>query len=157
MGPALHGAAGLVAMAAPTRSLLSDLPKGHRFPALRFVLDDEDVARYLDAVQDSSAVYRDRGLAPPLAVAAHALGRLLDEVELAGGTLHTVQELETSAAVPIGTELTLAGRVAQRSERAGLIVSVLQFEITLPKADAPALSGRTTVMVPAGGAAEAAS
>ena len=140
-------------MAVPARTLLSDLPKGYEFPATRFEATSEDVSRYLDAVQDANGLYLERGLAPPLAVAARALGALLEVMELPAGTLHTGQEVAARAGVPIGAALTLAGRIAQRSERAGLIISVIEFQVTPVGSDTPALTGRTTVMAPPGGAA----
>ncbi len=136
-------------MGAPARVSLSDLPKGFQFPITSFQLTAEDVSRYLDAVQDANAVYRELGLAPPLAVAARALGALLEVLELPPGTLHTGQEIEARAAVPAGASLALAGRIGQRSERAGLVISAIEFEVTLADASEPALTGRTTVMAPA--------
>ncbi|MEX0785749.1 MAG: hypothetical protein WD939_03840, partial [Dehalococcoidia bacterium] len=57
-----------------SRALVSDLPKGHEFPSVTFELTEESLVRYLDAVGDTNAVYAERGLAPPLAAAARALG-----------------------------------------------------------------------------------
>lgn len=135
-------------MAAPAR-LLSDLPKGHEFPPATFILTAEDVIRYLDAVEDSNALYLERGLAPPLCVAASALGGLLELLELPPGTLHTGQEIEVRGGVPIGVSLTLTGRIAQRSERGGMVISALDFELTPQGANDPVLKGRTTVLVSA--------
>lgn len=137
-------------MAAPARALLSDLQKGHRFPATSIKLASEGVSRYLEAVQDGNALYLERGLAPPLAVAASALGTLLEVLDLPAGTLHTGQEVEVHAGLPIGATLIVTGRIAQRSERAGLVISVIDFEVAPAGSGAPALTGRTTVMAPAG-------
>jgi hypothetical protein len=134
-------------MAAGSRTLLTDLPKGHEFPVTTFLLSRDHVARYLDAVEDTNAVYLDRGLAPPLAVAALALGSLLEVIELPAGTLHTGQEVEARAGVPLDAALSLAGRIAQRSERAGMVISVIEFDVTPEGAAAPALAGRSTVLV----------
>ena len=136
-------------MATPARTSLSDLPKGYRFPPVRFELTADYVSRYLDAVEDASAVYRERGLAPPLAAAARGLGALLEVLDLPDGTLHVGQEVAVRAGVPIGATLTLAGRVAERLERAGLIISVIEFELMPAGSDVAALTGRTTVAVPA--------
>ena len=136
-------------MAAPASTPLSDLPRGHQFHSTSFSLSAEDVSRYVGAVEDTHPIYADRQLAPPLAIAARALGSLLGQVGLAGGTLHTGQEVEARSAVPFGAALTLAGRIAKRSERAGMIISVLEFEVTLSGSDTVAIAGRTTVMVPA--------
>ena len=136
-------------MPAPTPALLSHLPKGHRFSDTSFQLTEEDVSRYLDATEDANTLYLERHLAPPLAVAARALGALLETVELSAGTLHTGQEVRVQRGVPIDAMLTLTGRIAQRSERAGLIISIIEFEVTEAGSDSPALVGRTTVMGPA--------
>jgi hypothetical protein len=136
-------------MPTPARALLPDLPKGHRFPEASFQLTAKSVSGYLDAVQDPNPLYLHRELAPPLAVAACALGVLLQVMELPAGTLHTGQEVEAHAGVPLGADLTLAGHIVQRSERAGLIISVIEFEVTPAGSDTAAVTGRTTVMVPA--------
>jgi len=135
-------------MAVPARMFLSDLPKGHRLPDARFQLTAHEVAAYLEAVEDTNPLYTERGLVPPLAVAARALGALLETIELPAGTLHTGQEVEACAGVPFGAMLTLAGSIAQRSERAGLIISVIEFQVTPEGASSAALAGRTTVMAP---------
>ncbi len=147
-------------MTAP--ALISELPKGYEFPATALRITAEDVLAYVDAVQDTNSVYQDRGFAPPLAVAAQALGALLQVLELPPGTLHTGQQFECAAGVPLGASLTLSGRIAQRSERAGLIISVIELEVTITPASAgtapasaekmPALTCKTTVISPAGAA-----
>lgn len=138
-------------MTVPARALLSDLPKGHPFPEITFRLAREDIARYLDAVADANPLYLERGLAPPLAAAARALAALLDQVELPPGTLHTGQEIALDGGVPIDAPLTFRGAVAQRSERAGMTIVVLEFALTPEGNAAPTLTGRTTVMMPARG------
>ena len=131
------------------RTSLPDLPKGYRFPDTNFELTAEHVEGYLAAVGDDNRLYLERGLAPPLAVAARGLGTLLELVELPAGSLHTGQEMEARAGVPIGAALTLSGGIAQRSERAGLIISVIEFEITPAGSTMAAVAGRTTVLAPA--------
>ena len=128
--------------------LLSDLPVGHEFSPPPFDLTREYIDAYVSATRDASTVYGEAGLAPPLAVAARALGALLDEVALPFGSLHTGQEIEMRAGVPTPAKLMLSGRVAQRSERGGMIVAVLQFDVTANDGTEPALMGRTTVMMP---------
>ncbi len=135
-------------MVAPSRTPLSDLPKGYRFPPTTLQLTAEDISRYLSAVGDDGAIYLERGLAPPLAVAALGLGALLETIELPDGTLHSGQELEVRGGVPLGAGLTLTGSIAQRSERAGLIISVIEFELTAAGEGGGAIGGRTTVVAP---------
>lgn len=137
-------------MSDPARALLSALPKGHKFAPTTFELTRGYVDEYLAATSDHNSIYSDTGLAPPLAVAARALGALLDVIELPEGSLHTAQEVEMKAGVPVPSTLELAGRLAQRSMRAGLLIAVLEFQVRLTGQDAQVLLGRTTVMMPQG-------
>lgn len=136
-------------MTTAARTPLPDLPQGYRFPETTFELTTERIDRYVEAIGDANAVYRDRGLAPPLAVAAFGLGSLLDMVELPGGSLHTSQWMEVRAGVPIPATLLLRGSIAQRSERAGFVISVIEFEVMATGASGASILGRTTVMSPA--------
>ena len=83
-----------------------------------------------------------------MAVATRALGALLDEIELPPGSLHTGQEIEMRTGVPASAKLTLSARVAQRSKRGGMIIAVLQFDVTANDGAEPVLTGRTTVIMP---------
>lgn len=134
-------------MAAPARTVLTALPQGHEFAAAGFTLTRERVEQYLAAVEDDQPVYLERGVCPSLAVAALALGSILETVELPAGTLHTSQEIEQRTAVAIATPLTLRARLARRSGRAGLAICVIEFDVTAEGAAEPALSGKATVMV----------
>jgi hypothetical protein len=134
-------------MTSPSRTNIALLPRGHEFSQATFEVSAANVAAYLTAVQDESGVYGEA--VPPLAVAAAALRALLEQLELPAGTLHTAQEVECLAAVPAGAGLTMAGRLAQRSERGGFVASVIEFEVTLEGSRAePVLRGRATVMAP---------
>ena len=137
-------------MAALVRLPITDLPKAHEFDIGAVDVTPDGVERYLAAVEDTNAVYTKCGLAPPVAVAALALAQLLDVIELPDGTLHTGQEIEMHAGVPIGANLSMRGRIAQRSLRAGMVIIVIEFALTPTGASDPALTGRTTVMVQGG-------
>lgn len=129
---------------------LTDLQAGHEFETVRFSLDADRVRAYLAATGDELTFYAEKGLAPPLAVAAFALGVLLETVSLPEGTLHISENLSFQAPLPIGAVVECRARLAQRSVRAGMVVSVLETEICL--AEKPALVARATVMSPAGAA-----
>jgi hypothetical protein len=134
-------------MAAPARTVLTDLPQGHEFALAGFTLTRERIEQYLAAVEDDQSIYFERGVCPPLAVAALALGSILESVELPPGTLHTGQEIEQRTLVPMDTPLSLRARLARRSDRAGLAIAAIEFEVTAGDAQEPALIGKTTVMV----------
>jgi hypothetical protein len=134
-------------MAAPARPRITDLPKGHEFDIGAIEITADGVDSYLSAVEDANPIYRETNLAPPVAVAAIALKKLLDVIDLPFGTLHIGQEIETHGGVPIGVKLSMRGWIAQRSLRAGAVISVIEFALTPEGAAEAVLTGRTTVMV----------
>jgi hypothetical protein len=127
--------------------VLTDLAAGHVFAPIRFTVDASKSRAYLDATGDTLDLYASAGVAPPLAVAAFALGALLAEVSLPDGTLHASEALTCAAAVPVGAELECRATLTQRSVRAGYVVSVLDSDIVLD--GKTALSTRATVLSPA--------
>lgn len=127
------------------RTSISAFPRGHEFPAASFVIDAGRVRAYLDAMGDTNDY---SGTVPPLAVAALALNALQEHIALPEGSLHTGQEVEHAASALTGAPMTLTGRIAQRSERQGYVISVIEFEVAT--AAAVSIRARTTIMAPAG-------
>jgi hypothetical protein len=127
-------------------SILTNLEAGHVFEPFTFTADIERAHAYLQATGDILASYETEGFVPPLAIAAFALGILLETVSLPGGSLHVNESLTFQAAVPTGALLECRARLAQRSQRSGWVVSVLDTEIL--QAGATALTARATVMSP---------
>lgn len=133
-------------MTAPARTSITAFPRGHEFSSASFTLTPEQVRGYLDAVGDTN----DYGnTIPPLAAVALGLDALQSEIALPEGSLHTGQEIEHSAILCAGDALKLTGRIAQRSERQGYVISVIEFEIA--DVDGTSIRARTTIMAPAGG------
>ena len=69
-------------------SSLAELPVGHRFEPISFTVDADKTRAYLDATRDTLPLYEELNAVPPLAVAALALGALMEVIELPDGTLH---------------------------------------------------------------------
>jgi acyl dehydratase len=109
-------------------------------------LAPERLLAYRRAVGDSLSLYDDVGVAPPLAVAAFALGALLEEVGLPPGSLHVNEGLEYHKAVPVGARLECRAVLAQRSQRSGWIVSVLDSQLLVD--GETVISARSSVMSP---------
>ncbi|HEY8173502.1 MAG TPA: hypothetical protein VIH21_10495 [Dehalococcoidia bacterium] len=130
-------------MAAPSRTSISALPRGHEFAPQSFTLSTTDARAYLNATGDTGQ-YGDT--APPLAAVAMGLAALQEQLSLPHGALHTGQEIEHSALVPLDAPLSLRGRVAQRSERQGYVISVLEFEVESD--GSTCIRARTTIMAP---------
>ena len=66
-------------------TVLTDLTAGHQFDTVTFAVDAQRVRAYLAATGDPVALYEKQNVAPPLAVAAFALGALLEAVTLPEG------------------------------------------------------------------------
>ena len=128
-------------------SSLTDLPAGHVFEPITFRITPGAARAYRDAAGDTLNLYAQLGAVPPLAVAALALGALLQQVSLPPGTLHASESLRFSARVPTGATVECRATLAQRSQRAGWIVSVLDSQISCE--GRPAVSARATVLSPA--------
>lgn len=122
---------------------------------MTFSLDEGRIAAYLVAIGDTNDY---AGTVPPLAAAALGLEALQGEIALPEGSLHTGQEVEHVRTLLVGEPLTMTGRVAQRSERQGYVICVIEFEIVadsgLDRAGAAgvAIRARSTIMAPAGAA-----
>jgi hypothetical protein len=130
-------------MTSSARTSISAFPRGHEFAPTAFMLTATEIDAYLRATGDTT----DYGDAvPPLAAVALGLAALQEHISLPEGSLHTGQEVEHLAVVRAGEPLTLTGRIAQRSERQGMVISVLEFEIASPTG--AALRARSTIMAP---------
>jgi hypothetical protein len=130
-------------MTSAVRTSISSFPRGHEFPAAEFTISTTAVGAYLDAVGDRN----DYGVAvPPLCAVALALNALQQQIGLPEGSLHTGQEVEHLSLVPADEPLRLSGRIAQRSERQGFVISVIEFEVAA--SDGVAVRARTTIMAP---------
>ena len=133
-------------MTSSTRTSVSSLPRGHEFPSATFTVTRDQRDAYLRAIGDHGN-YQDA--VPPLCAVALGLGALQEHISLPEGSLHTGQEVEHERAALIDDELTLSGRVAQRSERQGFVISVIEFEIVTRAGIA--VRARSTIMAPDGG------
>ena len=127
------------------------LEKGYQFGAASFVLDEEAVARYLEAVEDEAlprlAQAEGKAWVPPMAVAALALRSLMEEMVLPAGAIHASQEFEFLRAVEAGQRIACRAWLSHRSQRGGYWVLAVEME-GADESGRPVLAGRLTVMVP---------
>jgi acyl dehydratase len=128
-------------------SALSELPVGHTFDPITFTVDAERARAYREATGDSLGVYDEQNAVPPLAVAAFALGALMEVIALPPGTLHGNETLQAHAPVPIGAELVCVPTVTRNSTRQGNVFTTFEFQVT--HAGVPMITSRATVLYPA--------
>lgn len=133
-------------MVASVPQSLATFPRGHEFANASFVLDEERLRAYLAATGDTNDY---GGAVPPLAALALALEALQHEVSLPEGSLHTGQEVEHRSTLVTGETLHLTGRLAQRSERQGYAICVLELEIS--GSSGVGIRARSTIMTPLAG------
>lgn len=100
---------------------------------------------YLEAVGDSHDAYDELALAPPLALAAHALGVMLEKLALPPGTIHSLQEVETLRPVAYDTEVFGSASVDPPRRRGQLQFTTVVFTL-VDGAGEKLLTGKTTVL-----------
>jgi len=127
------------------------LEKGHRFAPVSFTLEEADVARYLEAVEDAAlpSLCRAEGQAwaPPMAVAALALRGLMEAMGLPPGAVHGSQEFEFRRPVVVGERLASRAWLAHRSQRSGWLALAVEME-AMDEAGQAVLAGRASVLIP---------
>jgi len=96
------------------------LSLGHEFPSQSYLLDSQTISNYLEAVKESSDLYKSGGLVPPMAVAALAMGALAASITYPPGTVHVSQELAFLNLVRVGDTITCHSKVSRKVDRGGM-------------------------------------
>jgi 3-hydroxybutyryl-CoA dehydratase len=109
-------------------------------------LTQEWAEEYLAAVGDAAPAYRERGLVPPLALAARTLGQLLEKLSLPPGAIHSLQELEVLAPLRPGQTVQGRAQLDPPRRRGGLEFRTVGYTLR-GKDGLPLLHGKTTVLV----------
>ncbi len=113
----------------------------------RWTLSEEFVRDYLSAVGDESPAYGRCGLVPPVALAARALGVLLERLRLPPGAIHSLQEIAAARPVPFDEEIAGTADLSQPRRRGGL--EFITATMTLLDSEGrEALRTKSTVLVP---------
>jgi 3-hydroxybutyryl-CoA dehydratase len=107
---------------------------------------EDSVLEYLRAAGDRLPAYLQAGLIPPLALAARALGSLLQHLDLPPGAIHSLQEIEALRPVPFGQDITGTATLDPVKRRGGM--EFLTASVALKNEEGKAvLGGKTTVLV----------
>ena len=108
----------------------------------------EGTDQYLEAIGDELTLYREAGIAPPLALAAQVVGLLLERLSLPPGAIHSLQDLQTVRTTSIGSRVSATAEVETPRERGGMRFLTVHFTVADAAAHDPVLHGRTTVLLP---------
>jgi len=128
------------------------LEAGYEFPPSSYKLDSSMVAMYLKAVEDTSSLYQDTELVPPMAVAAYAMAALSESISLPSGTIHVSQELEFIDTVSIKDTITSYAKVSRKQSRGKFHLLTVELNVFNQRQKA-VLAGKTSFILPAYGEA----
>ena len=100
--------------------ILADYQSGHVFDDHSFEITVSEAKAYADAVGDSSPLASGNQIPPMLLIAA-GLSRVIEALELSGGTIHASQEVNFGRPVSPGENIvartTLRGNSVRRGSR----------------------------------------
>ncbi len=95
----------------------SQLETDYEFVPSTHKLDASVLSTYLKAVEDTSYLYQDTNLVPPMAIAASAMTALSRGICLPPGAIHVSQELEFTETVSVDDTLISYARVSRKWSR----------------------------------------
>ncbi|MYD36922.1 MAG: MaoC family dehydratase [Dehalococcoidia bacterium] len=137
------------------RAGLETLHPGQEFTPTPLDLSREAVVGLLDSIE--ATLPRDENgveIVPPSVMASLSLGVLLQHVSLPLGSLHASQEIRVLSPIPVGARALCEAVVANVSNRAGLTLVSLDFNVESYPDEAGGsrqlATGAGTVMFPAG-------
>jgi len=123
------------------------LEVGYEFSLASYQLDSAMISAYCKAVGETSSLYHDTGLVPPMAVAAFAMAALSENISLPPGAIHVFQKLEFIDTVSTKDTITCHARVSRKQERGGL--RLLSIDLTvLDGNQKEVLAGKTSFVLP---------
>jgi hypothetical protein len=123
------------------------LETGYEFPPGEYNIDSSRVALFLKATGDTSDIYNDSHLVPPMAVAALALSALSNTIGLPPGSVHVSQELAFVKTVSTGEKLTSFAKISRAQKRGGLHIIAVDFNV-LNESRQTVLTGKTSFILP---------
>ena len=125
----------------------SQLEAGYEFPPSSYKLDSSIVATYLKAVEETSSLYQDSELVPPMAVAAYAMAALSESISLPPGTIHVSQEFEFMDAVSTKDTVTSYAKVSRRQDRGKFHLLTVYLNV-FNQDQQKVLAGKTSFVLP---------
>lgn len=102
---------------------------GHEFPPTSYKLDSSMVSTYLKAVEETSRLYQDTELVPPMAIAAYAMAALSEGISLPPGAIHVTQEIEFIDTVRVTDTITCHAKVSRKQNRGRLHLMTIDLDV----------------------------
>ncbi len=123
------------------------LVSGYEFPPRSYNLDRSMVSTYKKAVEESSVLYQDTELVPPMAVAARAMAALSEDIILPPGAIHVSQELEFEGTVSVTDTLVSYARVSRKQSRGKFHILTMELKVFNQRQEV-VLAGKTSFILP---------
>ena len=108
----------------------------------------EAVHEYLSAVGDNLPLYTDSQCAPPIMLAARVVALLLERLSLPDGAIHSLQDIETVDALPVGATVSATATVDPVRERGGMRFLTVHYAVSQDATGSNLMKGRITVLLP---------
>ncbi|MFC1966446.1 MaoC family dehydratase [Chloroflexota bacterium] len=134
-------------MSKPQKIEYQQIEVGHEFHPISYPFDTSMVATYLRAVGETSNLYQNTELIPPMAIAAHAMASLSDGIFLPPGTIHVSQELEFIDTVNVGDTITCHAKVVRKQDRGRLHLMTVGLNV-FNQNQKKVLAGKTSFVLP---------
>ena len=112
-------------------------------------ISSDAVREYLSAVGDDLALYAESQCAPPIMLAARVVALLLERLSLPDGAIHSLQDIESTGELRIGSMVSAVARVDQVRERGGMRFLTVNYTVSEEDSGTNLMNGRTTVLLPA--------
>jgi acyl dehydratase len=104
------------------------IESGFEFPAHTYKMEADMVSQYMKAVGETSDIYHDSTLVPPMAVAAYAMAATSESITFPPGSIHVSQELEFLGQVQINDTITYLARIGRKINRGGFNLVTVDLE-----------------------------
>ena len=109
-------------------------------------ITDDWLNDYLIAVSDAGVEYSRFGMVPPVAISSLLIGALLEKLGLPSGTIHSLQEIETTSPTLIGDLLRASAVTGQTRQRGNLKFVTVAYSVNNAVGEEVQV-GRSTVLV----------
>ena len=107
---------------------------------------EHSVLEYLKAVDDTSPLYVQLNVVPPIAIVAHVICEILSKLDLPRGAIHTGQEINFTGMAQIGQNLHCGINLSRPFTRHDWTHIAAKFRVK-NNSGISILTGRTAVMV----------
>ena len=125
----------------------SELNEGYEFPQTSFRLDSATVSAYLTAVGESSTLYLNTSLVPPMAAIALAMAALSKSISLPEGAIHISQELEFHHIISLKDTITSSAKVTKKLKSSKFHLLTIELHL-LNQDKVEVLWGQTEFILP---------